>query len=231
MTPKPSPLAIALSDGDGRPVRQRVVDALRAAILDLRIEPGRRLVERELVERFSVSRTTVREALRDLTSEGLITVVPQRGAVVTVPTVDEASDLYQARASLEALLVKLFTERAAKSQTIRLEAAIEAYAEVATAHADDPARLLKAKDDVIEAIATGARSPAVEELATALRGRVRLLRLKAISMDHETRVSELRDILTAIRSGEGARAAAAYADHILSSKARAFTVLGQPPPS
>lgn len=225
MAPKSSSLAIALSDNDGKPVRQRVVDALRAAILDLRIQPGQRLIERELVERFSVSRTTVREALRDLTSEGLITIVPQRGAMVTVPSVDEASDLFQARAALEGLLVKLFTERAAKSQTIRLEAAIEAYAEAAVTHADDPALLLKAKDDVIEVIAAGAASPAVEEIAAALRGRVRLLRLKAISMDHDTRVSELRDILAAVRSGAGDRAASAYADHILSSKVRAFTVL------
>ena len=64
------------------PLRERVIATLREAILDFELRPGQRLIERELIERLGVSRTTVRESLRELDSEGLVTVVPQRGAVV-----------------------------------------------------------------------------------------------------------------------------------------------------
>ena len=107
------------------PLREQVIDALRAAILDFTLAPGQRLIERELIEQLGVSRTTVREALREWTSEGLITVVPQKGAIVSSPSVEEAQELYEARRRLEGLLVRRFVERAAKSQIIALAAAAE----------------------------------------------------------------------------------------------------------
>lgn len=217
---------ITLSGKNAEPVRQQVLDALRDAILDLRFEPGHRLVERELMEQLSVSRATVREALRDLASEGLVTIAPNRGAVVAAPTLAEASDIYEARGAIEGLLVKLFTERAVKSQMIKLEAAIEEFAEAAEESSDDPARLLRVKDEFIELIFTGAHSTVLQQLAESLRGRVRLLRIKAISMrDPTNSVAELREILVAIRAGEAEQAAQLYAKHVLGSRARAFAAL------
>lgn len=222
-----SPVAgITLSGKNAEPVRQQVLDALRDAILDLRLEAGHRLVERELMEQLSVSRATVREALRDLASEGLVTVVPNRGAVVAAPTVAEASDLYDARAAIEGLLVKLFTERAVKSQMIKLEAAIEAFAEATEEHPDNPAAMLKAKDEFIELIFTGARSTVLQQLAESLRGRVHLMRVKAIGLGNPANsVAEMRAVLVAIRAGDGERAAHLYAQHVLGSRTRAFATL------
>ena len=68
------------------PLREQVIAALRQAILDFQLKPGQRLVERELIEQLGVSRTTIREALRELTAEGLITVIPQKGAIVSAPS-------------------------------------------------------------------------------------------------------------------------------------------------
>jgi DNA-binding GntR family transcriptional regulator len=93
------------SDQIGRvaaPLREQVVTLVRDAILGFRLQPGQRLVERELVEQLGVSRATVREVLRQLAVEGLVTVVPQRGAIVTALSPDDAADLYEMRASLEA---------------------------------------------------------------------------------------------------------------------------------
>ncbi|MFC5751906.1 GntR family transcriptional regulator [Actinomadura rugatobispora] len=218
-------LDLSLSGGNARPVREQVTDVLRRAILELQIKPGRRLVERELMERLNVSRATVREALRELTSEGLVEVVPNRGAVVAAPTVEEASDLYEARAAVEGLLVRLFTERAARSQMIKLEAAMEAFAEATVEYSDDPVTMLQIKDEFIQVIFTGAGSPVIQRLAEGLRGRVRLLRVKAISAGYPTSASELREIVAAVRSGDGDEAARLYSRHILGSKSRAFTAL------
>ena len=218
-------LDLSLSDQNTRPLREQVTDVLRIAILELRIKPGRRLVERELMERLNVSRATVREALRELASEGLVEVVPNRGAVVAAPTVEEASDLYEARAAIEGLLVKLFTERAARSQMIRLAAAMEAFAEATVEHAGDPVTMLQVKDDIMEVIFTGARSPVIQQLAESLRGRVRVLRAKAISVDYPSRTTELREIVAVVQDGDGEKAARLYAQHILGSKSRAFAAL------
>ena len=62
------------------PLREQVVDVLREAILDFRLKPGQRLIERELIEQIGVSRTTIREVLRQLAAEG-----PPASAGVTSP--------------------------------------------------------------------------------------------------------------------------------------------------
>src|SRR5437763_17205254 len=60
------------------PLREQVLHVLRREIVELRLPPGQRLIERELVERLRVSRTTIREALLQLAAEGLVTTVPRR---------------------------------------------------------------------------------------------------------------------------------------------------------
>ena len=107
------------------PLREQVIAALRQAILDFDLKPGQRLVERELIEQLAVSRTTIREAIRELSAEGLVTVVPQKGAIVAAPSLEDAVDLYEVRASLESLVVQRFVERASDDQVERLPAAVD----------------------------------------------------------------------------------------------------------
>ena len=85
------------------PIRTQVLDNLRLAIVERRLAPGQRLIERELVELTGVSRTSVREALRELAAEGLVTVIPNKGTVVTSVSAEEARQLYQVRSALEGL--------------------------------------------------------------------------------------------------------------------------------
>ena len=67
------------------PLRDQVLEILRRQpILDFRYKPGQRLIERELIEQIGVSRTTIREVLRELDAEGLVTTIPQKGAIVVV---------------------------------------------------------------------------------------------------------------------------------------------------
>jgi DNA-binding GntR family transcriptional regulator len=101
---------------EAAPLRSQVVDLLRRAIVGAEFAPGERLTERVLCERFAVSRTVVREALRQLESEGLVTTVPQRGPVVAVLSAADAASLYEVRALLEALAGRAFAERATPRQ-------------------------------------------------------------------------------------------------------------------
>ena len=94
------------------PLRQQVVRLVREDIVEGRLHPGVRLVESALCETYGVSRTVVREALRQLESEHLVNVVPNAGPIVAVLTEAEIRAIYVVRATLEALAGKLFAENA-----------------------------------------------------------------------------------------------------------------------
>lgn len=205
------------------PLREQVIDALRTAILHFQLRPGQRLIERELIETLGVSRTTVREALRELTSEGLVTIVPQKGAIVTAPTAEDALDLYTARAALESVLVQRFTENATGSQQLQLAATVEEFAEAA--EAGNELGLLAAKDRFNAVLAEGARSPVLTQLAESLQARLRVLRVMAMTpSNHAEATAELRAILQAIQSKDADAAARLYTAHINRS---AETALGE----
>src|SRR5258708_25311299 len=82
-------------------VRSMVAQKLREAIMSGRLKPGQRLVERELCEMTGVSRQSIGEALRILEADGLVNTVPHRGPVVSTISLEEAEQLYAARAVLE----------------------------------------------------------------------------------------------------------------------------------
>ena len=82
-------------------VRSMVAQKLREAIMSGKLKPGQRLVERELCEMTGVSRPSIREALRLLEADGLVNTVPHRGPVVCTISLEEAKQLYAARAVLE----------------------------------------------------------------------------------------------------------------------------------
>ena len=95
----------SLSPAMNQGLRQIVYEKLKEAIVDGTIKPGAKLSEIELAERMAVSRTPVREAIRQLAQTGLVTLTPRRGAFVTLPSLKDASDLYELRTELEILAV------------------------------------------------------------------------------------------------------------------------------
>ncbi|KAB1649191.1 GntR family transcriptional regulator [Pseudoclavibacter endophyticus] len=205
------------------PLREQVIDVLTQAIIENRLRAGQRLVERELVESLGVSRTTVREALRELATQGLVDVVPQRGAVVASPTYDEARDLYEVRASLESLIVARFVEKADDEQVARLEAAVETFAASVDA-GDGVVGVLASKDEFYEVLLEGAGSSVFKELVARLQLRVHVLRARSLSAagrSHAT-VGELRAIVGAVRRRDAASAANLTSAHI---RAAAHTAL------
>ncbi|GAA2243796.1 GntR family transcriptional regulator [Herbiconiux moechotypicola] len=215
----PNTLAQAWSsahvDRVAAPLREQVISALRAAILDFTLRPGQRLVERELIEQLGVSRTTIREALRELTSEGLVTVVPQRGAIVSAPSLAEAEDLYDIRAVLESVLVERFVERATDEQIARLHDAVEYFA-VTTAGTAEIRVVLDAKDKLYEVLIEGAGSPALTNIIEGIQARVRILRATSMSEPGraEEAAEELRSMAAAADRRDASEAARLCATHV-----------------
>lgn len=197
------------------PLREQVLDVLRQAILDFHYKPGQRLIERELIEQTGVSRTTIREVLRELEAEGLVTTVPQKGAIVMVPTTEEAADVYEVRSALEQLAVRNFVDRATDEQVGKLREETDRFAAV-VAEGGDTKALLRAKDAFYEVLLEGAGNNEVRRILNSLQARVRVLR--AASMSNPGRgekiVTELEELTGAIERRDAEAAARACARHL-----------------
>ena len=199
------------------PLRERVTELVRDAIVDQRLRPGDRLIERELVESLGVSRATVREVIRELEAEGLVTVVPQRGAEVTRLSVADAADIYEMRAALEALAVRRFVERADAEQVRRLRAAVEEIARSGrAATTDDSQDQLTAKDRFYEVLFAGSDSVPLQQTLNGLQTRVRLLRATSLSVPGRPAeaAEELLAVVEAVEARDAERAAEACVHHI-----------------
>ena len=96
---------------DRRSLHDDVIRLLRQMIVDGELQPGEKIVEQTLCDRFGVSRTPLREALKVLAAEGLVDLPPRRGAVVAKITADEIKELYPVMGALEALAGKLAAPR------------------------------------------------------------------------------------------------------------------------
>lgn len=208
------------------PLREQVIDGLRTAILEFELQPGQRLVERELVEQTGVSRATVREALRELAAEGLVVTVPQKGAMVYKPSADEARDLYAVRASLEALTVRRFIERARAAHHDRLRATVTALEED-VADGADMHRLLRDKDLFYTELLAGAASPTVEQILGGVQARVRLLRATSMSQPGRAAqmAAEMRALVEAITARDVASAQRLCIEHLDNAAATALAAL------
>ena len=120
------------------PLTKLVTAALRERILNGEIPLGERLVEGRLSEELGVSRMPVREALRELAAEGIVTIEPRRGASVTTYSEEQKRELVEVRATLESLNAKLAARRHDPKQIAELQAILDEGARLMAA--DNPGR-------------------------------------------------------------------------------------------
>jgi DNA-binding GntR family transcriptional regulator len=197
------------------PLREQVVDGLREAIVEMRLPPGRRLIERELVEQIGVSRTTIREVLRQLTAEGLVENIPQRGAVVAAVSPEQAEEIYEVRAALEGLAARRFVKYATEEHRAELRRALVEVERV-TIDGGDIHAMLKAKDRFYDALLTGSCNETVRSVLSALQARVTALRATSLSRPGRPphAAAEIRAIVEALEARDADTAAEACAVHL-----------------
>ena len=211
-------------------IRQQVTDAIRDAIVQMRLMPGDRLVERELMEWSGVSRATVREAIRQLEADHLVKTNPQRGAEVCAPSPQEAAELYEIRAVLEGLAGRQCAENATPAQVKTLRRAFEAMRKSAEG-TQRSVTMVQAKARFYEALFAGAANETVKEILFGLQARVTVLR--SISMAQPGRlaatVEEVRMIVEAIEARDPEAAAKACETHVRAAGAVALEALQTTP--
>ena len=112
------------------PLRDVVFNTLRQAILRGELKPGERLMEIQLANKLGVSRTPIREAIRKLELEGLVLMIPRRGAEVAEITEKSLCDVLEVRSALEILAVELACERISEQDVDKLREAAKEFEEV-----------------------------------------------------------------------------------------------------
>lgn len=196
------------------PVRSQVVETLRTAITSGRFAPGQRLVEKDLCDLLGVSRPSVREALRELESEGLINTIPNRGPLVSVLSARDAASIYEVRGVLEGLAAKLFAEKATPEQVQELSDSVE---QLDTAYATlDVEQILVAKRAFYKVLLEGSQNVVIPSLLRTMNARITQLRRVSLSSPKRLpgSMKEIRAVLKAIKNRDPEAAFQASLRHI-----------------
>ncbi|NGY66476.1 GntR family transcriptional regulator [Lentzea sp. NEAU-D13] len=204
MTP-PTPLHLSLAG--------QAVDVLREQVLTGEIPPGSRVNEVEVAQKLGISRGPLREAIRHLASEGLLTLVPHRGAFVPDADADEVKALFELRTALECAAAELAASRRTDMDLVRLHEVCAASRRDYKTGQPFPYRLdLAFHQTLIEA----ARSPRIAEQVRLVQQRVVLLR-SALADDPPHQHASMDDhdeLVKAIADGDAAKASIVMRRHL-----------------
>lgn len=203
-----------LGIAETRTIRQVVFDRLRGAIIAGHFKPGQRLMERELAEEMQVSRTPVREALRKLELEKLVTTVPYRGVIVTELDENEIRDLYEVRGVLEGLAARLAAERATSVEIEGMEHSLEEF--VIHREKTDFEGMVRQNSGFHRLLAQASGNGFLISFLDSLQAYIGLGRVATLSQPirQEQVLQEHRDILNAIIKRDSTQAERAAQDHV-----------------
>lgn len=196
------------------PLRDVVFNTLRQAILTGELKPGERLMEIHLADRLGVSRTPIREAIRKLELEGLVTMIPRKGAQVAKITEKNLKDVLEVRRALDMLAVRLACHRMQDEEKRELKKACDEFAKVTkNCNTKDITEAdVRFHDIILKSSGNDRLVQLVNNLAEQMY-RYRLEYIKDSSY-HERLVQEHEAIYNAIINCEEDKAAAAVVTHI-----------------
>ena len=196
------------------PVRSQVVEMLRAAITGGQFAPGQRLIEKDLCDLMGVSRPSVREALRQVESEGLIVTIPNRGPTVSQLSARDVASIYEVRGALEALAAQLFAATAGDEQVDELDAAVTQL-DVAY-KTGDIEMVVVAKHIFYDVLMEGCGNNILPTLFRTMNARITQLRRVSLSSPKRATVSlrEVRAVLRAIKQRDPDAAFKASLHHV-----------------
>ena len=208
--------SVHTDDASSTAVRSELVARLTSAITEGIFKPGERLIERDLCERLSVSRTSLREALRQLEAEELVEIIPNKGPVVKRISREDFLALWEIRTAIECLAARRFATLGTVKAMTHLERSIEKLEE---ALATKNSALTKTtKKAFFESFAAGSQNKPLERMLRQLNARLSFLWSSSLMMPGRPTESivERRALLSAIknRNAEAAHAATVlYNEH------------------
>lgn len=197
-----------------RPLREIVYEELKMQILTGRIEPGTRMMEIELAEEMGVSRTPIREAIRKLEKEGLVTIEPRKGAYASDVSTEDMVEILEVRQIMEGLAAELAASRVQEVQLDQLREAEERYN--AAVASGDTEQMIKYDSQFHKMIVEASNNKTLMQLIEPLQEMALRFRYlyyhdlnRAMNMPHEH-----DEIIDAIATGDQEQAKLAASMHI-----------------
>ncbi|MBQ7942881.1 MAG: GntR family transcriptional regulator [Lachnospiraceae bacterium] len=196
------------------PLRDVVFNTLRQAILTGEMKPGERLMEIHLANKLGVSRTPIREAIRKLELEGLVIMIPRRGAEVAQITWKNLKDVLEVRKVLDVLAIELACERMTREELAQLKTACEEF-EAATI-TQDATVIAKADVALHDIIVASTRNDRLIQLVNNLAEQMYRYRFEYIKdmSQHHILVEEHNAMYQSILQKDKESAAAVVRKHV-----------------
>ena len=204
------------------PLRDVVFNTLRQAILRGELKPGERLMEIQLANKLGVSRTPVREAIRKLELEGLVLMIPRKGAEVADISEKSLKDVLEVREALEELAARLACDKITKEGINRLKEAAQDFR--SALKSNDITQMAEADVRFHDVICNATENQKLGQLLNNLREQMYRYRIEYLKDQqvYEKLLSEHDEIIRHIEKGEKDEAARVVSRHIV-NQAQAVT--------
>ena len=162
-----------------KPLREVVFDLIRGAIISGMLKPGERLMEVQLAEKMGVSRTPIREAIRKLELEGLVIMIPRKGAYVADLSIKNITDVLEVRAALEGLASGLAAIRMTEEEIKELELVARHFEQAM--NSNDVEGIIQTDIEFHEKIFKSTRNENLQQLANSLMEQVQRFRIMYVN--------------------------------------------------
>lgn len=202
-------------------LREKILENIRDAILKGELKPGERVSEPDIAERYGISRTPIREAFRQLESEGYLTVIPRKGAVVAKHSEKDIEEFYSIKSVLEGYAAQLAAEKMTTKDIDKLESINTRLEKLSKGK--DVKTFFRAHNEFHEYFIRAAGNQKLMELIQQLLKKFEYLRIASLSLPGrmELSVQEHKKIIQAFRNNDGhtadllVRKNAAYGGQVL----------------
>ena len=168
-------------------LREKILENIRDAIISGTLKAGSRVSEPDLAERYGISRTPIREAFRQLESEGYLTVIPRRGAVVSEFSQKDVEEFYAIKSILEGYAARRACDKLTRKELERLQTINDRLAELA--EQNDVKTFFKIHSDFHDLFIRAADNEKLRELITSLVTRFQRLRFMSLSLPGRMQIS------------------------------------------
>ena len=187
-------------------LREKILETIRESILKGQLKPGEKVAEPELAERFGISRTPIREAFRQLESEGYLTVIPRKGAVVTALSERAVEEFYAIKSILEGYAAQMAAENMSEKDIEKLEQINQKLQELADE--GDVKNFFRVHNEFHEVFIRAAGNEKLLELINQLMMKFNRFRLASLALPGrmEISVKEHEKIIRAFKRKDGAQA-------------------------
>ncbi|AEE90298.1 Transcriptional regulator, GntR family [Tepidanaerobacter acetatoxydans Re1] len=208
-----------------KPLRDLVFAAMREAILSGKLKPGERLMEVQLAEEMGVSRTPVREAIRKLELEGLVVMVPRKGAYVAGLTLKDVAEVFEIRSSLEGLAAALAADRITDEEVEALDNILKEISEAVGK--GDIDKVIKKDGEFHQILFSASRNNRLAQMINNLKEQIDRFRVQSFSNPVRLKsvLSEHKEILDAIKQGNIENAEKLAKEHIYKVEYNVMNIL------